>query len=294
MHLSFTLLGLFVASALSAQVTITHGMLDQGGTGSTMHLVTDMGSATTPSDGANQTWDYSSVTLQALGTMAFIPAAGTPHAASYPGANWAFEQTVTGLGTDYSYLTINTSNIIMVADEVPSDPNAYSDTKHIMQFPLSFGNTFTDTWADTEGSGTVLWAYSGHGTMITPLGTFTNIVKVVSNEGDMILWNTSPLCPLVIADGSSILFFAPEATSVNELQSEPLELLPNPCHDRLTLRHAKAGEAWSILDAQGRQVRSGLTSSGDVVIDVQELGSGTYVMQVQQASGRRMSAFVKQ
>ncbi|MCB0780235.1 MAG: T9SS type A sorting domain-containing protein [Flavobacteriales bacterium] len=294
MRTTLTLSTLLVATGLYAQVTLTYSMLDQAGVTASMHLVTSPGSAQPPSDGINQTWDFSTVTLSQLGTMAMVPAAGTPYAASYPAANWAFEQTVTGVGTDYTYLKIDPTTLILLADEVPSDPNPYSDAKHILHFPMAYGDSFSDAWADTEGSGNVTWTYSGHGTAITPLGTYTNVAKVASNEGDVLLWNTSPLYPLVIADGNGTLFFGPSLTGVQELGGQSLTLTPNPCEDELTLRQIGTGQAWSIVDAQGRQVMAGRTTTTDLVVDVRELLPGTYALQVRTAEGRRIGRFVKQ
>lgn len=294
MKTTLTLSTLLVATGLYAQVTLTYSMLDQAGVTASMHLVTNPGSATPPSDGINQTWDYSGLMLTQLGSMNLTPAAGTPYAASYPAANWAFAQTVSGFGTTYTYLDIDATGFEIVVDEVPDSPNPYSDPKRVLQFPLSYGGSFTDTYVDTQGSGSATWTYNGHGTAITPLGTYPNAVKLTSTEGDLLIWNTNPLYPLVIADGSDVLVYGPSITSVEELPGLALTLTPNPCEDELSLRNIGTGHAWSIVDAQGRQVLAGRTTATDLVVDVRELLPGTYALQVQTTEGRRIGRFVKQ
>nr|HRP00674.1 hypothetical protein [Flavobacteriales bacterium] len=63
---NLTLLSLLLSTAVQAQVTVQYSMLDLNGMQLTMYLLTDPGSATEPSNGANQTWDLSTVTLQPI------------------------------------------------------------------------------------------------------------------------------------------------------------------------------------------------------------------------------------
>ncbi|MBK7113773.1 MAG: hypothetical protein IPH60_15185 [Flavobacteriales bacterium] len=167
-----------------------------------------------PSDGANQTWDLSTITVQPVGTLDFIAASATPFAANYPTANWVWAQSLTGEGTDYVYLSITSSGIEVVANDVPSATNNYTDPKHILQFPMSLGQSLTDSYTDMDGPSSVTWSYTGHGTAITPLGTFADLAKVVSTEDDLLLWNTTPLYPLVIDNGSTVLVFAPSNVGI--------------------------------------------------------------------------------
>ena len=162
-----TLCTMLAAHGLSAQVTLNYWMQAPTGTTVSIHLLTDMGSAVVPSDGINQIWDLSSVTLADLGDMTIQVAAGTPYAANYPNANWAYVQDLTGIGMEYIYFNINTTVLELVADDVPGGPNPYTDPKHILEFPLQYGNSFSDTYTDNDGTFTVTWTYAGHGTAST-------------------------------------------------------------------------------------------------------------------------------
>lgn len=289
-----TLFSLLTVSGLCAQVTLSYNMLSQTGVSMEMYVVSDPGTATTPSDGANQTWDFSSVTLLDMGDLDFTPAAGTPYAASYPSANWAWAQTVTGFPTQYAYMNITTAVLQLIATDVPSDANPYSDPKDLLRFPLSLGQSFTDSYADLDGPASVTWSYTGHGTMITPLGTFSNIVKMVSSEGDLLLWNTNPLHPMVIDDGSMVLVFGPGMVGIDEQASRDLQVHPNPCSDNLVVQDAGIGAQWTITDTQGRTVRMGSsTIDTNLVLDVKDLLPGTYAIRIQGNGTVRTSRFVK-
>ncbi|MBK6883453.1 MAG: hypothetical protein IPH05_11010 [Flavobacteriales bacterium] len=85
------------------------------------------GSATVPPDGANQTDLFSTITVQPVGTL-ILSQPGTQFAANYPTANWVWAQSLTGEGTDYVYLSITSSGIEVVANDVPSATNNYTPT----------------------------------------------------------------------------------------------------------------------------------------------------------------------
>ena len=150
---TLTLGAVLFLSSLHAQVSIDYSDLSATGVALDMYIVTDPGTSSPPSDGINQTWDFSSVTLQPLGTLNFTAAANTPFAGNYPTANWAWAQTITGVGTDHMYLNIGTSGIEVLATDVPSSTNNYTDPKRIMQFPMTYGQNFTDSYADMDGPG---------------------------------------------------------------------------------------------------------------------------------------------
>jgi len=250
-----TFAALILATTLNAQVSIDFSDLSASGVSLDMYIVTAPGTATEPTDGINQTWDLTSVTLQPLGTLNFTAASNTPFAASYPNANWAWAQTVTGLGTDHTYLNISTTGMEVIATDVPSDANTYTDPKQVLQFPMTFGQSFTDAYADVDGPASVTWSYTGHGTALSPLGTFTDLAKVVSTEDDLLLWNTTPLHPLVIDDGTNVLVFVLANVGIGDHNAPAVQVYPSPCTDQLYVNAAGTAD-WRILDLQGRNVQA--------------------------------------
>lgn len=290
---NLTLLSLLLSTAVQAQVTVQYSMLDPNGMQLTMYLLTDPGSATEPSNGTNQTWDLSTVTLQPIGTLDFISATGTPYAATYPAANWVWRQNVTGLGSQYMYLNFSTSAVEVLATEVPLQTNNYTNPKTVLQFPFSLGQSVTDTYTDNDGTSSVTWTYAGHGTAITPVGTFSNIVKVTSTEDDLVLWNTAPLHPMVIDDGSSVLVFGPTTAGIGEQAALTALTYPNPCTDVLYV-DVNAAAPWSLVDLQGRTLATGsFMGRGTQVIDIAALATGSYVLVLGEGAVRRSVRFSK-
>lgn len=116
---------------------------------------------------------------------------------------------------------------------------------------------------------------------------------VLDGYGRILVCGRSGMVP---GDGEDAIIaaFLPTVVGVGEnAHARGLQLVPNPCHDRLTMHYADAGQPWSIMDATGRLVRSGSTSSDHMVIDVQDLAPGTYIMHLQADQGVRTSTFVK-
>lgn len=294
MNATTTLSAILLATALNAQVSIDFSDLSATGVQLDMYLVTSPGTATEPTDGINQTWDLTSVTLQPLGTLDFTAASNTPFAASYPAANWAWAQTVTGVGTDHIYLDITSAGIEVLATGVPSDVNNYTDPKKIMQFPMTFGQSFTDAYVDIDGPGSVTWSYTGHGTAMTPLGNYPDLAKVVSTEDDLLLWNTAPLYPMVIDDGTNVLAFAPADVGIADRRAPAVQVYPSPCTDALYVDAVNTAN-WRITDLQGRTVQAGRFSSTSLQrIDVNALATGSYVLVLDEAGTHRTVRFSKQ
>ena len=290
-----TPLAFLVLSSLSAQVTIQYSALSQFGVESDMYQMTAPAALPALSDGINQTWDLSGITLQNVGTLNFNTSAGTPYASTYPTANWVWAQNVTGLGTSYTYLTISSTGIDMVARNVPFNTLDYSDPTGVIRFPMAYGQAFSDPYVSTAGSGTVTWAYSGHGAAITPLGTYENVAKLVSSQGQLLLWNTSPLYPILIDDGDNTLFFIQNNVGIAEQGTTAMRTYPNPCHDRITLVDAAAGSTWQIMDGQGRMVSTGILSlAADQQLEIGTLASGSYVLVLSNGTSVRHSSFVKE
>lgn len=291
---TITLPLLSLATLAPAQVTLTSGMLPSGTFTDRLYLVTSQGEAEMPTPGIDQTWDLSSATLLDIGTFTHRPAAGTPYAATYAPANIAWHMDMGLLGDNYTYMHLGTT-LDMVATDVPDEPNVYTDHLRVLSFPLSFGNTFTDTWAGTEGSGTVVWSYAGHGTALTSVGSFTDVVMLANDGGEVALWRTSPLVPLLLVRDGMILAMGPAAdVGVEETTHARLAVHPVPCTDRLLVQSAAAAP-WRIVDMQGRTAAEGrFTAVGGQVVDTHALQPGAYLLVQQGAGLPGVARFIKQ
>jgi hypothetical protein len=289
-----TLIALLASTALLAQPTLEFSDVPTGNTSLSVYQLTDPGNIVEPSTGANQTWDFSSGTFAAAGNAVMGPSAGTPYAASYPAANWTWAITPTVGAADYLYLVLNSSGMENVASHVPTAPNVYTNYQRIMQFPIAFGASFVDAFTSPDHSGTDTWTYAGHGTLITPIGTFTDQVMMVGSDDDIVIWNASPLYPRVIANEDGVTLFGPGSTGVAENGRMALGVFPVPASTTLTITGTTTTAQWSIVDLQGRTLLAGRTTDMTrVQVDIAELAEGEYLLTVLDAAGRRTIRFQK-
>jgi len=275
--LSFVALSL----AATAQPTIQFSSWPTAAVSLTAYTVTNPQVLTEPTDGANQTWDLSAAIVAVAGTALLEPAAGTPYAATYPAANWAFSETPTGLPAIYNYLLVNSTAVENVVSNVPASTNVYTDYERVLQFPLSLGGSFTDSYVSTNHTGTTTWMFSGTGTMITSLGTFSNQLKMKGSTNDLVLWNASPLYPRLIVNSGGVTFFGPSTTGIAEQADavNTLHVFPIPATKELNISGTEGASLWSVFDTQGRVLLNGI--SVDAMrqhIDVSSLTEGNYTI----------------
>lgn len=142
------------------------------------------------SPGANQTWNFTA--LQPLGDTfrvqyKTVAPAGTPYVLHYPSANVATEiQKDTFI---YAYFYSNPNQLAFLGDESLNHNQVYSNPDTRLTFPTAFNETALDTFAYTTdfGLGIIFitngyrsTTYDGYGTLITPLGSFPNSMRIKS------------------------------------------------------------------------------------------------------------------
>lgn len=281
----------------SAQTSLQYANWQAAGQSLTMYVLTDPGNAQAPSPGMNQTWDYSSVTFAQAGMAAIAPAAGTPYAATYPEANYVYAVTVTGLPTTYNYMLVNSTSVQNVATDVPADANVYTDYNQILQFPIAFGGSYTDSYVSPDNTGSSTWLCAGDGTLITSFGTFPDQVLMHDQDNDdLVFWNSDPIYPRMISNSDGVLFFMPASVGSNEHGSisQPSTVFPNPATTAITVIGVAEDSSWRIIDLQGRQLMSGDRMTAlDRTINIETLAAGQYLFISESDRGTAATRFVR-
>ena len=148
--------------------------------------------------GANQTWDFSAVTSSGSGYVnAYYTASSTPYAASFPGSNIAMADP-TMSSPAYTYITVNSSSAVFngLVMDVGGTQMAYvySDPQEYFSLPMTMGSNNTDTYSGTltfsqppvtmtnYRNGTITSSVDGYGTLITPAGTYSNVLRVMVRD----------------------------------------------------------------------------------------------------------------
>jgi hypothetical protein len=144
--------------------------------------------------GANQTWDLSSMTPEIVTTSNFILPFGLPQSGSFPGATHVANAPVEGGAQLYAYSAI-ANNEMRDLGYYSIGPFLdlsviYTNPRTVAVFPLSYNNTFSDTFQSelvNQLDGGVISAtdigsldaqVDGYGTLTTPAGTYTDVLRV--------------------------------------------------------------------------------------------------------------------
>lgn len=134
------------------------------------------------STGTGVTWDLSGMTNNSQVTAAVTANSG----GTFPTANVKITQS-NGV---VIYYNISASKMELVGLNAGTTVFTYSNPQTYMQFPVTSSYNYTDAFAANfsvsgyafNRTGTIQSEYSGTGTLITPEGTFTNVVRIKSTQ----------------------------------------------------------------------------------------------------------------
>lgn len=247
------------------------------------------GTITEATAGANQIWDYSSIPYDATtfyfknvdyATLSPTLQATFPtgNAASelYFGGSLAMTQVFQLEANDYLYLGFNTT-VFPVADT-----------------QLVFPHNYLETHAG--------FTYDAYGTLTTPFGTYTNVVRLREVSGANFkydFWQFSSdykllmeyLVDSVTQVMSAQYFFDTELpTQVNELEANiNLEIFPNPVVDNLMINPSFTGNTTvEIFDMQGKRIMNStilLEKENAFKMNLPKMVSGLYFISLTNEKG---------
>ncbi|MEN0005507.1 MAG: hypothetical protein AAF798_15255 [Bacteroidota bacterium] len=195
--------------------------------------------------GANQTWDFSQLEPMRLFDLTFqilSPEEGV-QSEDFPNADFVW--FLDGLGL-YSYYAINGNNIELIGSILGNAgagniKTTYSDTEDGLQFPLSFGTSYMYTSAfqteifniSTPGSREGEVTVDGYGTIITPINTYNNVLRVKTvvldqlgfTETQYAWFRAGQFVPVAVysdsdnPDGSEEIYFAELTSTINSISN---------------------------------------------------------------------------
>jgi uncharacterized repeat protein (TIGR01451 family) len=115
------------------------------------------------------------------------------------------------------------------------------------------------------------------------------IGDVIANNADIYFDFNPPIRT------NTVLLAADFTTAVQRTDPRAmLTIWPNPAEDRLFVQSSRLGAgSWTVRDAFGRSVRSGKASSGQLVIPLEGIAAGIYLLEVEDALGHVSARFVK-
>lgn len=186
--------------------------------------------------GAGQTWSFTNAPSGNTFTASIIAPAGTPAAAEFPLANKVFRFAGDTAEILQYYISgsqqtenLGTVTVFNVPNPPPNMVVKFTDTRITTKYPMTIGQSFTDTYASsfsqvidgqelsiTYSKGKSTTKYDGFGTISTPAGTFSNCIrlKLSTQNTDSTVFTSIPIPGTVNKlRSSSYLWFRQSGTS---------------------------------------------------------------------------------
>lgn len=279
--------------------------------------------------GAGQTWNLSGLSNGSTSTQTVVAVSSTSYSASFTNSNLG----ITSNGTSFEYYNANSSAYQSFGSGSASSVDSYANAEDRLRFPFTYNNSYTDNFNSvyTSGTntvyriGTTTVTADGYGTLVTPAGTFNNVLRIHSVMGfhdstntggnpsvtvyqrDQYLWylngNHTALAnvgtfTIVPAGGSAINsqsagYLGNPSTGIADAVTgnAVFSVYPNPAANQLyiSLTGSEPLRA-ALFDMLGNLTETASIQGGSAYsMDVSRLPEGSYFLQVTFANGTRQT-----
>jgi|GEM_PF-5214616 len=187
MKMRFTLaVALLCPLFLIAQPTITSDWI--GKSGEKISSVLTLEVPDPGDDGANKSWDFSTVTPDTIDfEFSYIDPDTTPFFGSYPNSNSCISIPEFGI---YTYFKLDNSLWEFHGNAFGMSQEIYQDPQIELMFPMTFEDSFSDEFASTLeffgvttfGTGNTKVTADAYGTVTLPGGTYDNVMRLMVIE----------------------------------------------------------------------------------------------------------------
>lgn len=317
LHLFYVMAALMATLTAAAQPTITGSgvnyVIGTSFTNNTCDYISE-GNA-----GANQTWDFSSMNVTGNIQISIEQPSNTAQSSSFPNANIAW--VTSGSSGEVAYYNASSSSLQFYGIHVPGSATIpYNDPENQLQFPITYNDTYSDTWDAVftasgityHREGTTTVTADGYGTLITPAGTYNNTLRihikqiyqdsaniagtpyVINYDVDTYSWYKegyksylASIYTLSSTHGpqSSASYISNLPVSMNEITRDAsCKVFPNPASEKVNIELSTTGNVnVKLINASGHQVKTTAFVKGqNLQLDVSALPEGLYFARIVQ------------
>lgn len=321
----------FAAYSFGAQAQVVESAwMPSAGIAKNSFLSNNSADFSVGSAGQDQIWDFSGLTSSTSMTQNAVAASEGNGSAQFETASLAYVDGMSAyyFGTSngaFQELGSYSGSDNQITSEV------FNDAKDLLRFPVGFGQSFTDDFNSVNRSYTMSQPYEkagsisvevdGSGSLITPEGTFDNVLRVKSIEtyqfiglpptpgssttGTITKYTyISPDYPGIfllehvtvddnINPAQTDIYYA-DVVSLNTRFSPTrpeFVLYPNPTSNVLSIRSENPVTSIQLRDRYGRSVNYSIISRTDrlVEISVRDIPSGVYLIKIEDTQGQVVS-----
>jgi len=218
--------------------------------------------------GENVVWDFSNLAYDPEDNIAtIVDPAQTSNYGTYNQANYCVHTNVGGAYNLYAYYIQGDTGIYKLAegvsDEVSAEVSYLADSKLWLKFPFSYNDTVTDTWQENGQTYTETIVYDGYGTLITPFGTYNNVVRIkeVRPGNTTYTWfSVNPIFQIFeIASQFSLISenIPGQVLHTNEVVRDNQALVyPNPADDVINIKTEFDNAVFRLFDLHGKEIKT--------------------------------------
>jgi hypothetical protein len=334
----YTTLLLILPFITKAQ-TITQADLPTVGTAFTMAHDTAY-QAPAPPAGMGQNWDYSTLLNQKTDTTLFMDATGTPYTGTFPTSNLV---TIDPTDTSYTYFTSNSSGLYVDGFYSSSFHLSYTPSQLYLPVPFTFNDVrssvaraLIDTNVIVGGTPQHVNVHiesdddfiaDGTGTLITPTGTYNNVLRVkvtsIMYDSTFVIVLGSPVFFSASATQTVTYQFVTSGNQVNYIMSldadslgttisgaqylvasvqlavpniqakNDVRIYPNPVVNTINFSGSLSQSEITIFNERGMLVyRSKLSDAA--ALNVESFSHGNYFYEVKNGDNVYKGSFIKQ
>ena len=256
--------------------------------------------------GANQVWDFSGLTLTNNFTFNTVALAMAPSSNNFPTSTYCWKMIESSdpnnIINDYDFYNLSNTSLEYLGKS-GSSISIYSDTAIYFQFPYTYNTIINDTYqssgAPNAHSNTSV--YDGYGTLKTPFGTYTNVIRQKKTEGTYVSYRwyqTKPFSPIMVGDftdnGYINVFKNTTGLGINPIEpKKAMAVFPNPAHTELNIQlpEQQTLDCVAVTDITGKIVLKQDQNLNQ--INVSHLANGLYFIEAHSGNEKLVTKFIK-
>ncbi|WP_353145680.1 T9SS type A sorting domain-containing protein [Chryseobacterium sp.] len=307
-----------------AQPSITRSAVDQINVTRTYKAGDVPLTATQGPSGANVSWDFSVYNAPNVSSSITNECPGQSNCFRFPGANRITKPTLSDV---YDFNSVSDAEAVMLGSYAGAGLGdvtiTYTDPLIDFKFPITYLQQFTDNYelntvsgsiGSSSESGQVVNNADAYGTITTPAGTFSNVIRVKKmRTGTQTVPGSSPLtytneAYLWISQSAGIVFsFAINTFELNgtthvtksisysdagalstidpDTGKSEISVYPNPSSDCIRIQSKEEIRKISVTSLDGKVVATGTSDN----TDISKLPKGIYILQSELKNGQTIS-----